>query len=110
MEHITNTTGRGLLLMSLLFTSGLNSMAQDSGTGIFDAQSDVGTCLIKGSTSYDPATQEYTLTGAGENMWFGKDAFHFLWKKMKGDFILQFEFEFVGAAKNEHRKVGWMVK
>lgn len=110
MEHITKTTGRGLLLMSLLFTSGLYSMAQNSDTGIFDAPSDVGTCLIKGGTSYDPSSQEYTLTGAGENMWFGKDAFHFLWKKMKGDFILQFEFEFAGVAKNEHRKVGWMVR
>ena len=110
MEHRTITIGRAFLLMSLLFTSGLNTMAQNSVIGLFDAQSDVGTCLIKGSTSYDPAAQEYTLSGAGENMWFGRDAFHFLWKKMKGDFILQFEFEFVGAAKNEHRKVGWMVR
>ena len=110
MESITKTTGRVLLFISLMLSSGLSSMAQGSGIGIFEAQSDVGTCLIKGSTSYDPSTQEYTLTGAGENMWFGKDAFHFLWKQMKGDFILQFEFEFVGPAKNEHRKVGWMVR
>jgi Tol biopolymer transport system component len=110
MDHAIKTTGRVLLLMSALFTAGLNCMARDSGAGMFDAWSDVGTCLIKGGTIYDPATQEYTLTGAGENMWFGKDAFHFLWKKMEGDFVLQFEFEFIGEAKNEHRKVGWMVR
>jgi TolB protein len=110
MKDMVKATGCVLLIICLLFGPGLSSMAQDSGIGIFDANSDVGNCLITGSTIYDPSAQEYRLTGAGENMWFGQDAFQFLWKKMKGNFILQFEFEFVGEAKNEHRKVGWMVR
>lgn len=78
--------------------------------GVFDTSTDIGICQIEGSAKYDSEKQEYTLSGAGENMWFEKDAFHFLYKKMKGDFILQFEFEFTSEVKNQHRKVGWMIR
>ena len=84
--------------------------SQDTAVGIFDGSTDIGNCLHKGSAIYDPATQEYTITGSGADIWGTKDAFHFLWKKMKGDFILQLEFSFVGKAKNAGRKVGWMVR
>ncbi len=84
--------------------------SQTSNLGIFDKSEDIGTCLIKGLAVYNPEKQEYTMSGSGDNMWYGSDAFHFLYKKMKGDFILQFEFEFTSPVKNEHRKVGWMVR
>ena len=65
---------------------------------------------MAGSAIYDAAAQDYTLTGAGTNMWFGRDQFHFLWKKMKGDFILRARIEFVGKGAVDHRKVGWMIR
>jgi WD40 repeat protein len=43
-------------------------------------------------------------------MWFGGDQFHFLWKKMKGDFILRARVEFIGNGAINHRKVGWMIR
>ena len=43
-------------------------------------------------------------------MWSTNDQFHFLLKKMKGDFILRARVEFVGKGVEEHRKVGWMVR
>ena len=84
--------------------------SQATPLGIFEGSTDVGSCRPPGSAAYDPATQEYTIAGSGADIWDKKDAFHFLWKKLKGDFILQLEFDFVGKAKNEGRKVGWMVR
>jgi len=78
--------------------------------GQFDAETDIGTPKLVGSATYDPATQQYTLSGAGTNMWFGADQFHFVWKKMKGDFILRTRTEFIGKGAIAHRKIGWMVR
>jgi hypothetical protein len=43
-------------------------------------------------------------------MWGAKDEFHFVWKRLKGDFILRTRFEFVTKGGDAHRKVGWMVR
>jgi hypothetical protein len=43
-------------------------------------------------------------------MWVGRDEFQFVWKKMKGDFILRTRAEFAGKGANEHRKFGWMAR
>ena len=50
------------------------------------------------------------MTGSGINMWTTNDQFHFLWKKMTGDFIVRARVEFVGKGVEEHRKVGWMAR
>src|SRR4051794_30991084 len=78
--------------------------------GQFDGQTGIASPKLAGSATYDPATQEYTLAGAGTNMWFGADQFHFVWKKMKGDFILRTRTEFIGKGAIAHRKIGWMVR
>src|ERR1051326_3291531 len=78
--------------------------------GQFNGQTDIGSPKLSGSATYDSAAQEYTLTGAGTNMWFGADQFHFVWKKMKGDFILRCRTEFLGKGAIAHRKIGWMVR
>jgi hypothetical protein len=56
--------------------------------GIFEGQSDVGTAVVPGSASYDPATKRYTINSAGYNVWYYRDEFRFLWKKMSGDVSL----------------------
>ena len=43
-------------------------------------------------------------------MWFTNDQCHFVWKKLKGDFILRTRVEFIGKGVVEHRKIGWMVR
>lgn len=107
---IMRTTTR--LLMSTLFTlSAIHStLGQDGSLGQFDGHTDVGSPKIQGSASYDPASETYTLTGAGANMWSTNDEFQFLWKKMKGDFIVRARVEFVGAGVEPHRKIGWMAR
>jgi hypothetical protein len=53
--------------------------------GIFDGQSDIGSAIIPGSASYDAGTGQYTVTSAGYNIWYVRDEFRYLWKKMFGD-------------------------
>jgi len=86
------------------------SVSAESAFGQFEGNGDIGSPAKAGSARYDAANQEYELTGSGVNMWAGRDEFQFLWKRMKGDFILRTRFEFVGKGAEPHRKVGWMVR
>jgi hypothetical protein len=56
--------------------------------GIFDGQSDIGSAVVPGSASFDPSTRQYTIHSAGYNIWYTRDEFRFLWKKMSGDISL----------------------
>ncbi len=96
-----------VLYISLLF--GTPAFSQK--IGIFDGHADVGNNVKPGSATYIPATHQYVVSGAGYNVWLDHDEFHFVWKKMKGDFILYARAEFAGwKGVEEHRKVGWMVR
>ncbi len=91
--------------------AGLLSSLQASETvGVFDRHGDVGAPKIPGAAIYDALTQEYTLQASGTNMWAGRDEFHFVWKKLTGDFILQARVEFAGQGVDPHRKTGLMVR
>ena len=72
--------------------------------GIFDGQSDVGAALTPGSSSYDPATDQYTITAAGYNVWYTRDEFSYLWKKMSGDVSLAANVSFPDTAGVADRK------
>src|SRR6267143_4089639 len=81
-----------------------------SPVGIFDGQTDVGRVRSPGSTSYDPQLQTYLVTGSGQNMWGDHDDFHFVWKRMTGNFILSTRARFIGAGVEAHRKIGWTIR
>ncbi|HLX73012.1 MAG TPA: biopolymer transporter Tol [Verrucomicrobiae bacterium] len=53
--------------------------------GIFDGQSDVGSAVVPGSAGFDTGTKQYTINSAGYNVWYQRDEFRFLWKKISGD-------------------------
>jgi TolB protein len=87
------------------------SFSQYSGKyGFFDENIDVGNPSLPGKVAYDVESQEYTLTGAGENMWAKTDQFNFLYKKIKGDFTINATIKFIGAGVNPHRKIGIMAR
>jgi TolB protein len=94
-----------LLLLSLSFSA----FSQNT-IGLFEGHSDVGSNVMPGSATYIPATSQYVISGAGSNVWGDHDEFQFVWKKVKGDFILYTRAEFPGSWVNYHRKVGWMVR
>src|ERR1043166_3276078 len=79
-------------------------LAQGS-VGIFDGQTDVGHVRRAGSTSYDPRRQSYTIAGSGQNMWGDHDDFHFVWKRMTGNFIIATRARFIGKGVEPHQKI-----
>jgi hypothetical protein len=100
-----------LIVPSVLFAFGiLPVFSQQNPLGQFDGHGDIGSPAISGSASYDATNQTYTLTGSGVNMWSTNDQFQFLWKKIKGDFIVRARVEFIGKGVEEHRKAGWMAR
>jgi TolB protein len=78
--------------------------------GIFQGSGDVGSVLHPGSLAFDPATDQYTVTGSGENMWLGKDAFYFVWRKATGDMTISADISFLGTGLNPHRKAVLMFR
>ena len=96
------------LLLILCFLS-FTTYAQQN-AGFFEQVGDVGKPKIAGSTTYDEATQTYTLKGGGYNIWFNRDEFQFASTKLKGDFVLTANFELKGEGFDPHRKIGWMVR
>lgn len=77
---------------------------------LFPHRRDIGPVLHPGSTTFNPATQCYTLSGAGKNMWLGTDEFHFASTRISGDFILTARVRFLGTGVDPHRKLGLHVR
>ena len=81
-----------------------------SGLGQFEGQTEVGSVDAPGSCQYDVERQAYTIAGSGANIWGNHDDFHFVWKRLKGNFIVTMRAAFIGAGVNPHRKLGWMAR
>jgi Tol biopolymer transport system component len=96
-------------IMVAVGTTALPAGAQ-SVLGEFTASTDVGRVSHAGTASYDARTGAYALTGSGANVWAERDAFHYVWRKMKGDFILTTRGTLLGKGVEAHRKLGWMVR
>jgi TolB protein len=100
-----------LLVIFLLFFAFCNqAFSQKVTVGIFDGHDDVGIAVKTGSATFIPETGHYVISGAGYNVWADHDEFQYVWKKMKGDFILFTRAEFLGTWVSYHRKKGWMVR
>jgi WD40 repeat protein len=97
-----------LTFASRYFTATPAQTAQSLGQ--FENHGDVGNVATPGSAIYDGEKQTYTITASGTNMWAGKDEFHYLWKRLKGNFILRARAEFIGKGVDPHRKIGWTVR
>lgn len=78
--------------------------------GIFDGQSDIGAAVVAGSAHYDAATKEYTVTSAGYNIWYSRDEFRYLWKKMSGDVSLAADIRFPDREGYNDRKAVLVIR
>src|SRR2546425_4546725 len=83
---------------------------QQSPLGLFQGETDVGQVGQRGSVTYDANREQYTIAGSGANMWFDRDDFHFVWKRIEGPFILTARSQFTGPGVEPHRKFGWSVR
>src|SRR4051812_43293910 len=98
-----------LVMCVLVPALALDAQAQGA-VGVFDSHRDVGHVSRAGSAAYDAATQRYTVRGSGQNMWGDHDDFHFVWKRLTGNFILSTRAHFAGKGIEEHRKLGWTIR
>lgn len=78
--------------------------------GIFEGQSDIGAALVPGSSSFDPGTKSYTIVSAGYNVWYVRDEFRYLWKKMGGDVSLAADVNFPDSLGFGDRKAVLVIR
>ena len=103
---------------AVFLTSALLPCSADAqALGLFTQSGDVGTpsTIGPGSAKYDAASKSYFVTGGGENMWAAADHFHYLWKKVSGDVLLEASVEFTdsrpaGTPPAGHRKACLVIR
>jgi hypothetical protein len=103
------------IAMSMLFLATGCQPVDDTGSvmtdlGEFESQGSVGAVQTTGSVDYDAVSQTYTIAGSGTNIWGSEDQFHFVWRRLSGDFILSADAAFIGEGVDPHRKLGWMIR
>ncbi|MEO6219311.1 MAG: biopolymer transporter TolR [Ginsengibacter sp.] len=98
-----------LVFTFIILLFGFSASSQQK-VGIFDGHGDIGNNVKPGSATYIQQNGQYVISGAGYNIWADHDEFQFVWKKMKGDFILYSKAEFIGSWVDYHKKIGWMVR
>ncbi len=76
----------------------------------FQGQSDIGAAVVPGSASYDAGTRQYTITSAGYNIWYTRDEFRYLWKKMSGDVSLAADVAFPDPKGFNDRKAVLVIR
>jgi len=107
----TNLLPALLLALPVLALSSMTWASPNGGPlGDFEAHGDVGSPKIAGYATWNAASQVYTLSAGGVNIWAKRDEFHYAYRKMKGDFIIQAQVEFQGKGVDPHRKAGIMVR
>src|SRR3984885_13680728 len=99
-----------ILLLASLTLAFASAQSNPEAIGLFESHVDVGTNLHAGAAHFDRATATYSVTGSGENMWFGVDDFQFVWKKMSGDVAISANIAFRGDKGNNHRKAVLMIR
>jgi Tol biopolymer transport system component len=98
-----------VFIAAIIWTPNLTAQKLEP-VGIFEHHQDVGNPKLKGGVVYNKEDQTYTMSGAGKNMWATEDQFHFLWKKIKGDFMIRATVKFIGKGTDPHRKIGIMAR
>jgi hypothetical protein len=83
---------------------------EDLHIGQFRGQSDVGSALVPGASSYNPVNGGYTIISAGYNIWYQRDEFRYLWKKMSGDVSLAADVSFPDTAGYDDRKAVLVIR
>lgn len=106
----TTVLALAFVLLSLGFAARIAAQQSAGSLGIFEGESDIGVVLHPSKFVYDSAQQTYTISASGENVWFDKDNFHFVWMKVSGDGFFQADISFLGKGVNPHRKALLMAR
>jgi hypothetical protein len=82
----------------------------DTPIGVFQGQSDIGAAVVPGSATYDADAKQYTINSAGYNIWYSRDEFRYLWKKMSGDVSLASDVAFPDSQGYGDRKAVLVIR
>ena len=82
----------------------------DAPIGVFDGQSDIGAAVVAGSGSFDAGTKQYAVRSAGYKIWYSRDEFRYLWKKMSGDVSLAADATFPDPTGYDDRKAVLVIR
>ena len=88
----------------------LGTCAGGSDKPVFEGIADIGRVSVPGTMEYDTQGDVYTVSAAGVNLWFATDAASIVWMKVRGDFEISGDIDFVGEGVNPHRKLGFMIR
>ena len=100
----------GLTALCLMASDAGAKPARPHGLGVFTADSDVGTVKQKGAAAFDKKTGTYRVVGNGDDLWAGKDDFHFVHTKASGDVAIAATIALVSGSTDPHSKAGVMVR
>ncbi len=78
--------------------------------GLFDGQADIGSSTVMSSASVDAAMGRYTIHSAGYNIWYTRDEFRYLWKRMSGDVSLAADIAYPDPKGYGDRKVVLVIR
>ncbi len=78
--------------------------------GLFEGQSDIGSAVVPGGARYDANAGRYTINSAGYNIWYNRDEFRYLWKKMSGDVSLAADIAFPNPGGYGDRKAVLVIR
>ena len=109
-KNLETTAVLGFVLAGALFFQTSTPPAHAAGIGLFESSADVGKIELKGASEYLADKAQYRISGSGKNMWFTEDAFQFLSKKLSGDLVFSMDVGWEAKGKENHRKVGAMVR
>ena len=71
--------------------------------GVFEGQADVGGAIVPGTASFAGGT--YTIRSAGYNVWYTRDEFRFLFKRLSGDISLAADIAYPDGGFGDHKAV-----
>ncbi|MDF0486667.1 hypothetical protein PX554_00875 [Sphingomonas sp. H39-1-10] len=78
-----------------------DSRVEATPVGVFEGQADVGAAVAPGSASFANGT--YTIRSAGYNVWYTRDEFRFLFKKMSGDVSMAADIAYPAGGFGDHK-------
>jgi hypothetical protein len=105
---LLSITGRGLAQDSLGMFSAHQDIGDTGRPGSVELLSNVTQNPGSGETA--PTANGYIVSGGGANMWAKADAFHYVYKKIEGDFSIAADIQIQGEGGDPHRKAALLIR
>jgi TolB protein len=99
-----------LFLVGFLFFVNFPVFSQTDSLGIFEGHTDIGKVMYAGSAKYKAEPEEYEIQSPANDTQKNEEGFHFVWKRIKGDFIFYAQVNLPEKDSNFSGIAGCMVR